>query len=123
MRNWLEWIVFSICAVIVLSVSGALVYDASVNHQKHAEIMVELGTPEVVQGGHMIPVTARNLGDSSAEEVEVEVTLTKDDGEEISSLTFPFLPRRSVRKGWVVFESDPTPPARVKARTVGFKDP
>lgn len=124
MRNWLEWIVFSICAVIVLFVAGALIYDASQNGTSQPIVSVELGSGERAGEGYMVPVTVRNDGDASAEEVEVEVTLTSEaGGEEKSSLTFQFLPRRSHRKGWVLFMDNPAMGAELKARTVGFRHP
>lgn len=123
-KNWLEWVVFAIGALLTLSVFAFLGYEGLVQGPGEPVLSVQLG-PSRRQGEHyLVPFRVRNRGDRTAEGVNVEVTLQPQDGElQTASLELAFVPRQSYRDGWVTFDFDPERAKSVKARAVGFEKP
>ena len=73
-KNWLEWAVFAIGLVLVVTVFSYLVYDALTLGDAPPMMAIEIGQPE--QQGQLIvvPVAVTNQGDQPADGVIVEVT-------------------------------------------------
>jgi uncharacterized protein (TIGR02588 family) len=75
-----------------------------------------------VAGGHQIPIRVRNEG-QSVEEARIEVSLIQGDTVvERAELMIAFVPEKSEREGWVVFERDPRC-CKVVARAASFEKP
>ena len=133
-KNALEWTVFAISLVVVLGALGYLTYAAITDTNQPAILVVELGEVEVQEAAadsaaaesaqqpplYNIPVTVHNLGEKTAEEVLVEVTL-EVDGEEVETaeLTIPLVPYQSTRAGMVAFKQDPRE-GQLTAKVVGY---
>lgn len=123
-KNWLEWLVFAISFILLVSCLGYLVYDAATIHDAPPQIVVTVGEAKQSIQNFVIPVSVTNQGDITAEDVQIEVTLEKPDNqEESASFQIAFLPRRAIRKGWVTFETDPRTAEKIKARAVGYEQP
>lgn len=123
-KNWFEWGVFSLASLLVLSVVGFLIYEASTAPVRRPAIEVHLGEAEAVADHFAIPVTVFNGGSQTAEAVNVQVVLTRQDGsEEQADFQIQFVPRRATRRGRVTFETDPNTAKRIAARAVGFQVP
>ncbi len=122
-KNWLEWIVFAVGLVLVLSALGYLIYAGISMGNESPSLEVRLGTPEQKQFGFSVPVTVVNHGDETAAGVRIEVVM-ESGGEEKArgELDIPFLPRHAFREGWVTFEQDPRA-AQLKARVLGYQKP
>lgn len=123
-KNWLEWIVFAISLVLVVSMLGYLVYDGAVLGDAPPTIEFQLGTPQSRSSRFLVPVSVTNRGDETAESVHIEVVL-ESGGQEQESAEFEiaFLPRHSTREGWVTFQTDPRSVEEMKARVLGFEKP
>lgn len=107
-KNWLEWLVFAASLLILVGFVGLLAYQIVVSGDQSADVTVELGAARQAGSGFLVPVLVHNRGDRTAEEVTVVVTLESEDRPpDERELTFAFLPRRSERKGVVVFDRDP----------------
>lgn len=106
-KNWLEWTVFAVSLLILLGFAVSLGYMVLGSGDRPAEIVVELSEPRRSPAGFSVPVRVHNRGDRTAEEVRVVVTLDDDRSSEERELTFPLLPRRSMREGVVVFARNP----------------
>ena len=107
-KNWLEWTVFAVGLVLVLTTLGFLVRESLAGAGGPPDGVARLGTPRASAGGFMVPVEVANLGKGTAEDVQVTVTLDLPDGDpEEAELDIAFLPRDSRRNGWVTFRSDP----------------
>src|SRR5688500_10321312 len=122
-KNWLEWVVFALGLVTVVSTLGYLTYAGASMGDKPPSIEVRLGTPERRQFNFLVPVTVINHGDETAEGVRIEVVI--DNGgasKERAELDVAFLPRHATREGWVTFEQDPGA-AQLKARVLGYQRP
>ncbi|MGH7199638.1 MAG: hypothetical protein ACREJB_03475, partial [Planctomycetaceae bacterium] len=97
-KNWLEWTVFAVGCVLAAGTLGLLGYEM-LNHKDTPPLIeVHLGTAQPRSGHYVVPLEVFNRGNSTAEAVQVEVTLVPQQGrEEKSTVEFAFLPRRSSR--------------------------
>ncbi|HJU65463.1 MAG TPA: hypothetical protein VJ596_07285 [Gemmatimonadaceae bacterium] len=123
-KNWLEWSVFAGSLVLVLATIGYLVAESIARPPSPPEIRATIGTVRATDAGFLLPVTVRNTGGQTAENVVIEV-LVETSGElvERAELSFAFLPRGATREGWVVLRRDPRSAASVTARAKGFETP
>ncbi|MGI8431668.1 MAG: hypothetical protein ACR2MW_05165 [Chthoniobacterales bacterium] len=65
----------------------------------------------------------KNLGDETAADAHLEVTLTSPSGEsEQADLTVPYLPRHATRHAWVSFRRDPRE-GKLTSRVLGYQKP
>ena len=122
-KNWLEWIVFAVGLVLVLSTLSYLVYTGATMGNEPPSIEVRLGTPEQRTHNFIVPVTVINHGDKTAEGIRIEVLMESGGAEKArGELEIPFLPRNATREGWVTFEQDPRN-GQLKARVLGYEEP
>jgi uncharacterized protein (TIGR02588 family) len=122
-KNWLEWVVFAIGLVLVLATLGFLVRQSIVAEGGPPEVVARLGEPRPSQGGYLVPVEVANRGQTTAEDVLVPIVLDLPDGKsEAAELTIAFLPRGSMREGWVSFRRDPRH-GTLSLGAIGFEVP
>lgn len=123
-KNWLEWIVFVLSLILVLFTLGYIVYAGTNLGETPPNIELQLGQPQPQSDRFIVPVTATNRGDETAETVQIEVTLNSDGKEdETAEFEIAFLPRHSTRRGWVTFQTDPRTAKQIEARVLGFEKP
>lgn len=123
-KNWLEWSVFAASAVILIFTFGFLGYEAFVTDGKPTAIEIELGAPQSHDGYYAVPVTIKNAGSQSVEDVQVDITLIQDQQEvETASITMPMVPRESSREGHVAFSSNPSEADEIQTRIVSYVIP
>jgi uncharacterized protein (TIGR02588 family) len=115
-KNWLEWLVFAVSAVLVACVIGQLSFDAINVDGEPPSLEIELGEPRQQAGAYAVEVIILNGGDTTAEAVKVEVF----SGDERSELEMDFVPRHSFKRGWVTFTK---PPTDMHTRVLGYKTP
>ena len=98
-KNALEWMVFGLSLVLVVSLVGFLAYEARVGGGE-PELAVELGVPIVRAGRLEVPVAVINRGQKAVEDVLIEV-LVRQTGipEERAELTVPLLAEGSSEEG------------------------
>jgi len=123
-KNWLEWVVFGVGLVLVVSTLSYLLYDGVTAADTPPDVEVRLGDPRPGGAGFLVPVTVVNRGGQTAEGVTVEVTLevAGSPEPERGDFTVAFLPRGGRREGWVAFRSDPRA-GRLTARASGYEKP
>jgi uncharacterized protein (TIGR02588 family) len=122
-KHPLEWIVFAVSLAVVAGTVGFLAWDAVRGEDSPAALSVELGRPEPRDGVWAVPVTIRNRGHETAENVTVEVILETPGAEpERADFDAAFVPRQSKREGWVTFRSDPSR-GRLSGRAAGYETP
>ena len=123
-KNALEWIVFAVSALLIAAVLFILVLEARDMGETPPLLRVATGAAEETAGAFRIPVSVHNAGDETAEQAEIEVELIGGDGRvvERSQLTIAFVPKRSVREGWVTFHRDPRC-CRIVTRAAAFTKP
>jgi len=122
-KNWLEWSVFAASAVIVSTVLGYLGWCALQDHDTPPDLRIFTGAAIAGANSHRVPVMVRNVGESTAESVVIEVLLMRGKEEvESAELDLPFVPRQSEREGWVTFRHDPRC-CTLESRAVGYETP
>ena len=123
-KNWLEWVVFGVGLLLVVSTLAYLVYDGATAAGTPPEVEVRLGEPRAGGAGFLVPVTVSNRGGETAGGVTVEVVLegAGSNEPERGEFTLAFLPRRGTREGWVAFRNDPSA-GRLTARALGYEKP
>lgn len=122
-KNWLEWTVFAISAVLVLATIAYLVVDGATLGDEPPRLSVTLGEPVARDDQFFVPVTVENTGDETAENVHVVVELR--DGETIldeGEFDMAFIPRKSSGSGWVILAEDPAQ-GDLAGRATGFELP
>jgi len=123
-KNALEWSVFAVSGLVLLFVFGYLGYHAWTSEGEPADIDIQLGESRPQDGRYVLPLTLRNRGGQSVQDVEVEVNLLAGGvTTETAAITMPFLPRQSARGGWIVFDSDPAQAEEIEALIVGYVAP
>lgn len=121
-KNWLEWSVFAVSAVLIAAVLGFLVYESATIGNAPPDIYLEVGQAEQRSGYFAVPINAVNKGDHTAEGVHIEVVLRGAGKEETGDFEIAFLPRRGSREAWVTFKSDPRQ-GTLEARVLGYEKP
>ena len=101
-----EWVTFGVAAVIVLGVIAAILSQVAATSSPPAPA-VEVDAALERNGRYVVPVTLRNEGDETAQDVQVTATLTTDDGETTSDQVLDFLAGGEEEELEFVFEDDP----------------
>jgi uncharacterized protein (TIGR02588 family) len=122
-KNWLEWLVFAVGALLVSATVGYLAYDALAVTSSPPKIEVRLGEPVRTTEGFSVPVAVHNRGAQAAQSVLVRVEKRASDGpNETAELTLDFVPGDAVREGAAIFSGDPAT-SRLSAAPVSFQLP
>ncbi len=109
-KNWLEWCVFGISLMLVISILGYLLYLEFVPATNHFKFDIRIGSARKSEGRYFVPVIVKNECNKTARDVLVEITSANDPSEK-KELTFDYVPRHSEREGMALFQKDPGRPA------------
>ncbi|MCP2045475.1 hypothetical protein [Pontibacter sp. HSC-36F09] len=123
-KNGLEWTVFGVSLVLVLTILAYLSYMTYTHEPSSPDLTLEYYHDPSANAPHRYRVVVHNRGGETAEEVQVELT-TESGGEEVESaeLSIAFSPKDSKREGWVNFKEDPASADTLVARVVSYKRP
>jgi uncharacterized protein (TIGR02588 family) len=123
-KNALEWTVFGVSLLLVLSILVYLAYQ--VYHEKPStpDLVVEYYPDPSDNAPHRYRVVVHNKGGETAEDVTIALSLENGNEElEAAALNIPFAPKESKREGWVNFRKDPLLADTLVARVVSYKKP
>lgn len=120
-KNALEWTVFGMSAALIAAAVITLLHAHVTNAQRPPLLVVHLGEPVAQGNGFAVPLDVWNEGDTTAAAVQVEVILTRQEGEERSEVELAFVPRGSRRRAWVTFARFPA--GALSARVLGYEEP
>lgn len=101
-----EWVTFALAAVIVLGILGT-VLSQMVTEGSPPSPRVAVGAVAERDGSFIVPVRLTNDGDETAQDVQVNATLTTKDGETTSDQIVAFLAGGEEERLEFVFEDDP----------------
>lgn len=124
-RSPAEWASLVISTTVVAGLIGIIVflYVSGGANEAIIEVRPELNQVRQEAGSYYLPVTIANVGDVTAEDVMVEVTMTGANGqEEVSEATISFLAGRASEDVIVVFNEDPRD-GEVTAEVISFLSP
>lgn len=122
-KNALEWAVFGVSCVLVLTLMGFLGYASWTHKDSPALIEFHLGEPTQVGKNWRVEVEVENKGSSSSEGVEIEVEWKK--GGQTASFALPHLPSKGKRSGSAIFgarEGKQLTVSDLEARALGYED-
>lgn len=122
-KNWLEWLVFGLSALLVIGALGYLSYDAVTMGDAPAMLQLQVGDVVAQPDGFAVPVTVTNQGDQTAEDVQIEVVLMSGGTEiERGEFSVAFVPRGSQGQGWIVLRKNPVG-GELTAKVLGYGQP
>jgi uncharacterized protein (TIGR02588 family) len=118
-----EWVTFGIALSIVLAIVGLVVYTWIIKPSAPPIVSVKHGDTWEAQGQFYVPFVVENVGDSTAEAVQVIAELSIDgqvveDGEQ----QIDFLSGREIREGAFIFSRDPSQ-GELMIRVASYKMP
>ncbi|HLT09167.1 MAG TPA: hypothetical protein VK014_16680 [Cyclobacteriaceae bacterium] len=123
-KNLLEWIVFSLSLLMIVSILGYLIYHASIYEPGSPDLNITYVHDPSEHAPHRYFLRIKNDGLETAEEVQIEMVLEQEGGVlEVAAMSLPYLPKLSAREGWVVFSKDPAMADTLYARVVSYKKP
>lgn len=123
-KNTLEWSVFTISLLSVISLLAFLTYQTITYNPSSPDLVVEYKHDPSQNAPHRYHITIRNKGQETAEEVQIELILEKNGRElEKATMQIPFAPQESKREGWVSFSKDPAKADTLYSRVVSYKRP
>jgi uncharacterized protein (TIGR02588 family) len=118
-KNALEWAVFALSALLVLSVVGFLGYNAVRGGEGGAHLKCTIASAKALgEDSTEVLVVVENHGPKTA--AEVNVTVKGGDAE--ATFTVDFIPRGGKREGIAVFEGRHDA-AGITARVTGYVEP
>lgn len=126
-KNRLEWTVFGVSLALIVCVVALLIREQMTGSRRPAAIAVLAGDAVRSGDSFAVPLDVSNEGDTTAEDVRIEATVTWGDaaerGEaERGEAVLPFVPYRSHRRAWLTFTRDPRG-GTLTTRVLGYREP
>ncbi|MCW1924738.1 hypothetical protein OKA05_19390 [Luteolibacter arcticus] len=121
-KNALEWTVFGLSCLLVISMIAVLAVAAAGWQDQPPALSAKLGEPEIKERLVTVVVEVTNHGDIAASEVKVEVTRTAGGIGHQASVMLDFVPRHGTRRGQVSFP-DAAETGDIRITGVGFAEP
>jgi uncharacterized protein (TIGR02588 family) len=123
-KNFLEWTVFTVSLLLVLSTVVYLIYQLYTEKEETPDIQTEYWADPSEHNPYRYRVVLYNRGGQTAESVTVELTVKQGNKNiEKAELQISFVPKESKREGWVNFSKDPTKADTLEARVLSYKKP
>jgi uncharacterized protein (TIGR02588 family) len=125
LRTTAEWVTLAVSSLIVLSLIGLTTYFYLTGSSAPAAVEVEPHLAETYQAGSRfyLPLTIRNTGGETGEEVRVRVSVTDRSGrQEAAEVMVTFLAGGGSSKAVAAFGSDPRQ-GQVEAVVVSYLEP
>jgi uncharacterized protein (TIGR02588 family) len=124
-RSVAEWSTLAVSSLIVLGLIGLTSYFYLISSTAPATVEVEPRLSETYQAGgrFYLPVTVRNSGGETGEEVRVRVNVTDPaGGQEVAEFQIQFLAGGGSSRAVVAFGSDPRQ-GQIDAGVVSYLEP
>jgi uncharacterized protein (TIGR02588 family) len=120
-RSTAEKVTFGVALAVLLVLVGLIVSQIPGSKQP-ASPKVEVGEPVERDGHYEVPVEVENIGESTAENVQIDATLTMDDDEQTADQTIDFLAAGETEEVVFLFDDDPSS-GELEVRVGGFSVP
>jgi uncharacterized protein (TIGR02588 family) len=122
-KPWLEWTASTVGLLIALALMSLLAWNAFHHDGRPPAVLIEVGRILQQPNGYTVEIQARNAGSSTAANVQVEGTLTRDGQHvETARARLDFVPAHSVRRGGLFFTNDPKR-HDLQVRALGYAEP
>ena len=121
-RSTPERVTFVIASVVLLSLVGLIVSEVPGSKQPPSP-RVKVGEAVKRDGHFEVPVSVENIGESTAENVQIDATLTLGGGDEqTADQTIDFLAAGETEDVVFLFDDDPSS-GELEVRVGGFSVP
>lgn len=119
-RNWVEWTVLVVSIVAVIGIIGFLIVDGMTDAGRPPApvVAIHLDRAYVTPTGWLVPATASNNGDQSAQAVTLLATATVNGETEEAEVSVDYLPAGT--KVEVTFGFSAEPDGEILVRVTGF---
>jgi uncharacterized protein (TIGR02588 family) len=119
-RNWVEWAIVALSAGAVAGIVGFLLLDAATDAGGPPAPVVRLHPERAyeIPAGWMLPATAANKGDRSAQALLLVASATVDGEAEEAEVSVDYLPGGSQVQ--VTFGFSAEPEGEIDVRVSGF---
>lgn len=121
-KNWLEWLITIVSAVLVAFTLGFLIYQLIFEERTPPDIVISLGEISPKDDAFALPITVTNKGTNTAENVVIEIVSGNGNAKETAQITFAYLAGKSTSSGWVTFTRKPDKTS-LKKHVVGYAIP
>lgn len=123
-KNRLEWSVFGVSLLLLFGLLAYLVTGVFKNGPGTPDLKLSYRFDPSPGNQNRYQVIVENVGDETAEDVIIEASLGRPGNEpEKSELQVVFAPKKSVRKGWVVFSGQRGTSDTLRLRIMSYKKP
>jgi uncharacterized protein (TIGR02588 family) len=104
-----EWAIAGVGALAILSLIGFFIFEGIAGGKAPVDVVIQQQPVIPVQDGYLVPIQVRNVGDDTAEGLDIEGTLLDSAGNtiETSETTMDYLPPHSATEGGLFFTKDP----------------
>lgn len=118
-----EWIFASLGAAVFLFGFSYMLYTGLSNKNTPPNINISIVSVTSSGSNHVVEISVKNSGSSTAEGLIIEGTLTAGGRQvELSRTTFDYLPEKSFKKGGLIFTRDPSL-FELSIRALGYEEP
>ena len=123
-KNGLEWAVFGVGLVLVLTILGYLIYKTVTYIPGSPHLVMEYTADPGPHEPNRFHVVVHNRGNETAESITVALGLFRE-GKEVdkAELSIDFCPKESKREGWVAFSTRVSPVDTVRGWVVSYEKP
>ncbi|RNI33003.1 hypothetical protein EFA69_00850 [Rufibacter immobilis] len=123
-KNPLEWVVFGLSVLLIVSLLGYLGVNAFSYQDTPPDLRVKVLQEQDKLNRNIYKVELTNLGEQTAENVMVEVTLLQNNAEtERAETLYPLAPKESKQEAWVTFRASKQAGQQVKVHILGYNKP
>ncbi|WP_210486504.1 hypothetical protein [Rufibacter aurantiacus] len=123
-KNPLEWFVFGASVLLIITLLGYLTVKAF--HYEHTppDLKIKILPEKDRPGQNIHRVELVNMGEQTAENVIVEISLLQQ-GREVdkAELRFPLAPKESVQEAWITFKTPKQADQKMSVHILGYNKP
>ncbi|HWJ87413.1 MAG TPA: hypothetical protein VNS12_05025 [Pelagibacterium sp.] len=119
----LEWIVAAVSAVIVLALTGFILYEALVKTGSEPDLRFTVQRGFAMSDGYVIRAMVHNDGRATVSNVDIAAEARQPDvSPETASVTIDYLPAESSTEIGLIFSFE-VDPAHLQIRALGYTYP
>jgi uncharacterized protein (TIGR02588 family) len=118
-----EWLVGLAGAVLVAATVAFMGYQAATDEDTPPDIVIQVDSVSRLSGGYVVEFRAKNVGGTTAAQVQVQGELRGAAGVvETSGVSIDYVPSSSERRAGLLFRQDPRR-HRLEVRATGYDLP
>lgn len=118
----LEWISALTGAAMAIGLLSYLIWEGLGSSRTPVDLLVQVDAISQARSGYRVDLSVTNSGGETAAEAKIDVLSRAEGGEEQGEIVFDFIPGHSVRRGTIMFRSQPSVET-VELRVLGYREP